>query len=950
MILQTVISLQEDASNGTVNYVDPSNPIVSQIETSAVVHASTVQQNVFSLRSLYPSLAQTPEDLYNHMSYRDYINRFASPSTDPFNFFVSFSQFMARAVRVPGTDYSMITIPRDTRVTVNKYVTYTLQYPINIKYFDTNSIEVSYDNAIESPLQSLSTNIIVSDIVTDPNSRERWIRFTVPLVQVSVDKVTGNVQPGSYYVNPITFTDQFVMARAYWKSTATNDNWQEMLTTFSPSVYDPTTPTMQFKVIDDKLYSSLPLIYQNSGLVIGSLRIDVYTSKGSEIINLSEYPITDYVINMESLDANRDTTVYTAAAIGVSTSCRSLAIMSGGKDALTFDQLKERVIYSSLGAQVLPITNINIEAAAENAGFELVPDVDVVTNRIFLATRSLPSPSDSRLVTSANIGIATYLTTDPSAVDHPWVKVHGKRTTFLSKNLYQSTNGILRLLSYNEVQDLKTLPVVTKLSTVNNNNYLYSPFYYVIDTASLELVVRPYHLDQPVASDLNFRSQNATIQLVVNTSEYNLRKVDTGYKLRIQTNSGNLYKNMPDAEVACQLSYRLANSTRYAYWNGTLIGRTSTNERIYEFDIQTTYDINEDNQLIVINGKIDATSETPIEVDLSGQFNIFHTTSSITSLYVPSEMDDMIGKFMLPVPSVAITRETVNLEFGKYLDALWSRARTLPDSDVYMRYNQDIPAIAETDIYAEPPFIIEDGQIVYQYIAKQGEPILDENGSPVILHYKGDIVKVNGEPVIEKQEIGSREFDILMVDGRHYFVDDSAYVAYNLEFVTTLVDWITDDIPALQAKTLEKTKIFFYPKNQLAKATLIVADYTQETIDSEQPITIDAYVTNSLLNDTERRAVMNTQTIRYLSTWIAQTRVSVSDAVIGLADLYGESADSIKVYGIAQPKDIQLVIIAFDEQRLSLKRILDVQQDGTFIIREDVTINLYKADPTPLPR
>lgn len=947
-ILQTVVSLMEDANAGTVSYVDPSNPVITQIETSAVIHTSSVQQHIAALRGLYPNLAQTPEDLYNHMSYRDYLNRFASPSTDPFYFFVSLNQFINKAVAVPDTNYSMITIPRDTTITVNKYVTFTLQYPINIKYFDTNSIEVSYNNSIESPLQDLTTNIIVSDVLVDPNSRERWIRFTLPAPQVSVNKVTGNVQPGAYYVNTIDFTDQYCMTRAWYRSGDTAE-WKEMLTTYSPTVYDPDTPTVQLKVIGQTLNVSLPLIYQSTNSVIGELRFDVYTTKGSEIINLGDYPMEQFILNMESLDPNRDLDVYTAAALRVSTSCRSTSIMSGGKDALSFAALKERVINSSIGPQNTPITNIDIQSAAENMGFSLVPNIDVVTNRIFLATRSLPTPTNTRLVTSANIGISTYVTDDPSEIVHPWVKVHGKRTTFLSKNLYQSNNGSLTLLSADAVEALKLLPPDSKLTTVNNNSYLYTPFYYVLDTNSLELMVRPYHLDQPVASDLNFKDQNTTLQLVVNTSGYNLQKIDNGYKLTISTNSGNFYKQLPDNEIYAQLAVKLKNSTRYAYWLGTQIDKTETGERIFEFTILTEYDINEDNQIIFTNGKIDASSQTPIEVDLSSPFEIFHITTSLTGLYKPSDMDDLIGRFMISAPCAAITREFVTMEFGKYLGSLWSRGRTLPDSDIYQRYNQDVYRIAQEDIFNEPPFTIdENGELVWNILYKKGDTELDNQGNPIIEHYKGDIVKFNGEPVIDKTLVGSREFDMLMVDGRHYFVDDAAYLAYNREFVTTIVDWVTEDLPSLQARTLEKTKIFFYPKNQLTRTTLVVDDYVEQTIPSEQSITIDAYVVDGILTDPERSSALSTQTIKYLANWISNPRVAISDAVVALQDIYGDSADAIKVYGIGGSKDIQLVVIAFEEQRLTLKRILDVQMDGTFIIREDVTINLLKANPIPL--
>lgn len=946
-ILQTVISLQEDASNGKVRYVDPGNPIVAQIETSAVIHMASVQQAVQGLRNLYSNLAQTPEQLYNHMSYRDYVNRFASPSTDPFICFVPLSKFNEAAVRVPGAGYRLATIPRDTKVTVNEHSVFTLQFPVNIKAFDTGGVEVSYDNSVESPLQNLTTNIIVSTVVTDPSSREMFLRFTVPLVQVAINKVTGTVQPGAYYTNRIKFTDQYCMARAWYRSNSTM-GWKEMLTTHSPMAYDPDEPTMQLKVIEDELITSLPLIYQSTGEVIGEIRVDVYTTKGSEIFDMTRFNVDQFNIDMTPLDPNRDTSVYTAAAVSMQMTCRSLAISSGGKDALTFEQLKERVTNSSLGSQVVPITNVNIKAAVENAGFELVPNVDVLTNRIFLATRSLPAPTNPELVTSANIGISTYVTDDVSLSGHPWVRKHGGRTTFLSRNLYQGSNGLLRLLSVKEVEDIQALPSTGKVSKVNSGNYLYTPFYYVLDTSERELVVRPYHLDQPVASNLDFKDQNASLQLVVNTDDYHLRKYESGYKLRITTNSGFQYKALEDNEVQAQVAVRLLGATRRAYWPGVLVGKTAGNERIWEFDIQTDYDIDSNHNLYLTNGQVTATSAEAVAVELSSGFDIFHTTTSLTGLYRPSEMDQIYGKFLISGASACITHESLELGFGDFLSGLWSRGRSLPEYQVFERYNQDVPAIAEKNVFADPPFQILDGKVIYNYIYKKGDPILDNEGNPTIAHYAGDVVYKDGKPLVSRSVIGSCEFDLLTVDGRHYFVDDETYLQYNAEFVATIVDWVLDDIPVIQAKVLEKTKVYFYPKNQLANTAIVIDDYTEDRIPSEQQIYIDLYADLGILRDTQRQKTIRINTIRYLDKWVSGKKIAVSDAINALTDLYGDTVDAIKMSGLGPNNDIQLANIVRDEERLTLKRVLDVQQDGTYIIREDVTINLKKADPIPL--
>jgi hypothetical protein len=944
-ILQVALDRVTSALDGEVEFVDPSNPAISLLETSAVIGSNSVNQGVALIRRLYPIQAQTPEDLYAHMSYRDYINRFATPSIDPFIFFVSLSQFMNFAVRPEGANYVMITIPRNTEISVNEYVSFTLQYPIDIKYFDTQSLEISFDSSTVSPLQSLTTNIINYTLMTEPSSNERWIRFEIDVPQVDIKKVTTNTQRGRYMVMDIDFSDQYVMTRAYYRNSNTS-NWVEMKTTHSPDVIDPTAPTVQLKVINNTLTASLPIVYQTTGQVNGEVRFDVYTSKGAEIINLSDYPAERYKVDMTPLDPAIDSSVYVAAAVNVNVRTYSTAIMSGGKNALTFQQLKDRVINSSLGQQEIPITNVNATAFAENQGFELIPNVDVVTNRIFLASRSLPKPSDSRLVTPANIGISTFITDDPVTVNHPWVRVHNDRVTFLSRNLYQMKNGQLQLLPVSAVDSLLRMEPSQKLSAVNSGNYMYSPFYYVLNTASEELQTRAYHLDQPKASDLSFVAQNPTIQLVVNTGTYSITKTYEGYNIQIQTKSGSLYKQLQDNEVYAQLAVVLPNATRRAYWKGELIGRTEDGERIFQFNLKTDYDIDTDNLIQFINARINNDLDSQALVNLTARFDIFHITTSLTQLYRPSKIDQIIAKFLVPGLCGGITHETVKFEFGKALDGLWTRSRTLPDTEIFERYAIDVPLVYETDVYGSPPFTVEpDGSLKYNVLFKAGEVQRDENGDIIYLHRKGDVVRVNGEPVSQGVLSAQREFDILLVDGKNYFVTDQAYLAYNKEFVSTIVDWTTQDIPELNKKALDNTKIFFYPKNRLSRAKILIADYTEMSISAEQPLTIDLYVPDSVDRDDAQKASLRNKIISYLDQWISQQQLAVSEAQTAITDLFPDSIEAIKIDGLGPNQDMSYVLIAADKDRLSLKRILDVQQDGLFIIREDVTINFYKASP-----
>jgi len=80
------IGVLRDVLDGKVELVDPTNPLVFLLETSAINTAAGIIDNETSTRKLYPRLAQTEEDVYRHMSDKDYIDIFASAASTNFIF------------------------------------------------------------------------------------------------------------------------------------------------------------------------------------------------------------------------------------------------------------------------------------------------------------------------------------------------------------------------------------------------------------------------------------------------------------------------------------------------------------------------------------------------------------------------------------------------------------------------------------------------------------------------------------------------------------------------------------------------------------------------------------------------------------------------------------------------------------------------------------------------
>lgn len=948
LAIQTSMDLVSEVLGGTAEFVDASNPTVAVWSAAAALHSAAILENLAGLRSLYANLAVTPEEAYHHMDYKAYLNRFGSPGTADITFNINFQQFQQFMVRVPDSDYSMIVIPRDSLLTVDGTLFFTLQYPIEIKFYDSQALQVSYDTSIPSPLQSLSTNIIDYALMVDPSSRGSWIRFTVPMMQMNREMSSDNIQAGRYLVKDIEFSKQYYFARAFYRDGSQGDRWIEMETTHSPKTYDPRTPTVKLKVIDQILNVSLPLIYQNSMGLTGEFRVDVYTTEGDLHVRMENIETDKYVLDMTALDVLRDSTPYTAAAGRVSMQMWCRGELTGGKNGITFPELIQRIKDNSLGEVSVPITDKQIGTASENRGFDLVPYVDVTTNRLFKATRRLPLPSDTRLMTSANVGVATYITENPTTLAHPWILTHGDRTTFLSKNLYRSVDGKISVLTKAEVDSISAMTSSAKINQLNRNKYLYSPFYYVVDKSGLELDLRPYHLDQPEAMNLNFVQQNQTLQLPVNTSNYFLRKTERGYELTIQTKSGSFYKQLGDSEVNAQLGIRLSESSRFGYWNGVQTGKTEDGERIFTFYLDTNYDIDERHQLCLTNGVIESPLPTPVWVGLQADLHIFHTTTSIPAgTYRPDSTQDMIGVDFLPSPSAAITHEIITAKFGNFLQRLWRRARPYPDIAVYKKYTIDVPMVFEKDVYDVDPatgssITIKDGKIEYNQLFKAGEEVKDEHGNVILAHKAGDNVMQDGNLIVDSNQVGTLELDMFFVDGRHYFVTDEVFLEYNREFISIVNNWVLRDMQILNQKTFEKTEVLFYPNNQLSSIMVLSGEGKKYLLPSEQSLTVDIYVSDALYRDTDQRERIEEKTIRYVDKWISEKTVAVSVAIKGLSALYGDVASGVALRGLGGDANLQILETQKDEDRFCLKRNLQVQQDGSFIIREAVTVNFYR--------
>lgn len=948
LMQRATLDYLSELTNGEVNIVDPTNPFVFLLEASAINTSLAISESVVNLRKQYPSLAQTEEDLYLHMSDIDFVNRFATPATTQFTIVIQVNNLLSKLHYDVNEKVHKATMPRDSEFSVDGIV-FTLQYPIDIRKFDNGVLQISYNTEIASPLQTLTSNIIDYTIRTDNDSVD-WIFFNIDVSQFNISTTYFNIQLSSVFSQTIICTDRYYYCRVYYKNSPTDNTWLELKTTHTDQVFDPFKPTAVIKTYTGFVNITIPTIYLTSGLVIGDIRVDLYTTRGSLTVNLANYKLSSFSTNLKAIDEIRDISDFTNVMSDTNFYTFSNKFVSGGTNGIDFNTLRERVIFNSIGDRQLPITNNQLQAKVNNTGFDLIKNVDVVTNRIFLASRKLSKPINNKLITAAGIGISTVILNIETIKNSRFVSFNNSRLTILSNTLMINNNGMIRLLSDIEVTNLYALSKQSLIDTINNNNYIYTPFYYVLDSTRSEFSIKAYSLDYPTASNLSFVSQNQSLQLPVNTGSYTVVKTPNGYRLTIITKSGNFYKLLADSQVSAQLSYKPSGETSLVYINGSLSGTTNLNERIYTFDLITNYDINSKDQISILNSRLVLNDTLTTPIDLTTTFNIVYITNSITTGYTPDITNNYVNRALIGDNFVGITHESVILNLGTPLDNLWSRSRSFASGLNYATYPDDIPLVYHEDVYSIDPitnsiFSIENNEVVYNILHHKGDPVLDDHGNPRYLHHKGDIIVDNeGQPTISTSLYSSREVDLLFVDAKYLFASSDIFKAYRSEIVSTLVTWITKDISNIQKLLLEKTYLYYYPKTTLGTVKVYPDSVTEHTIDAEQSLVVNLYVNNSIYTNNDVRNDLVVNTIKVIEEFISGAIVNIAEIIIALNNQYNTNVLSLSVSNLGGSNNFTVITTSSDYNRLSLKKKLELQSDGSIIVVEDITVNFFRVE------
>lgn len=938
---------------GDYDIVDPTNPFVFLIEASSMNATAAMVRNETNLRRQYPSMAVTDQEIYLHMSDRDYLDRFAEPSYTTISLILGYDEVQQRAVAYGSGGNRRLMIPRNSEFTVADHV-FTMLNPIEIRVMSHGGLQIVYNTDSPSPLEPLESNQLNWTAFRVQGESQDFLKIDIPIKQLRIATNYGKLNLATGFTQVYNFTDQFHYARVYYARA--DGSWKEMRTTHTDQVYDPLTPTAVLKLLTNKLQVTIPQVYLTTELINSDLRIDIYTTEGPLELNLSDYPATRFSARWLDLDGDQYSAYFAPLSVFTTYSIFSSDTVTGGRNALTFAELRLRMLDNALGDFKQPISEAQLSVSLQDLGYTVVKDVDNVTDRTYLATRSVPVPTGSDAISGIGCAIRSLLASMDTLAGYSTVADNGTRITVLPETLYLETSGVLEVVDQAVIDAINALDTENKTRLVSSRKYLYSPFHYVLDRSSDVFDLRAYYLGRPTINFKNFVDENPTTGISVSIGDYDVTRTASGYHLTIACRSSDAWKDLSDPSALIQVSFIPKGEVDRAYLNMTLTGVNASGERIYECDLTTNYDIDSSDSLTLTNFQM---YENPADTHSTSLTQTFEFTFIAGNLNLPSfqasYLDSQMGIHILPAGSKAISRETISIELGRAVQALWTESRSIPSEEDYQRYQADVPATWPTTVYATDPqtgtikitYDPQTQQVGYTILHRAGDPMTDAFGNALYAHRKGEVVTDgDGDVVVVNSRKLNHQLDLFLMDGTYWFANDPTVIKYRDDTAWSIVEWVTEDIPSFTQALLEQTRLLFYPQSTLGPVNALVVDNKNQVISSEQSLSVVFYLTGEAFRDVALKTALEATARSVISKAFASAQVTISGIVTEILAKVGSDAITVTVSGLGGDAELAALTLVDETARLSVKKKLSALSNGQLTVIEDIQVAFLNHDGT----
>lgn len=926
-ILNVSLNRLQDMLDGKVEIVDPGNPFIYLLETSCMNTAFAIQEYTLLTRKLYPRLANTEEDLYLHMSDVDYLGRFSEPSKANVMFNILFNDFKSKATYDAVQKEYVLKLPRHLKLSVDKYI-FTLPSALILRLTEDGVIDVKFENQDFNTIFPVETNYVNFDLFKI-NQEETYLTFELRLPEVDVESVEIPVEKSKLFKNTLTFNParKFYFFRAFYFQ---DGQWKEMIVTHTDQVYDIYTPTCVIKVLQESqsVEYYIPPVYVNTNKIGTKVKFLIYTTNGAINVNFNDYKISDFSAEYNPIFPEVELDAYTQPLQLVTKVIYIKDEVVGGKNEMSFLDLKKSVIDNSIGDRKLPITNKQIEHNSAQNNFRLIKDVDVVTNRVFLLECPIPNAPTRYPITKFNLDILEYKTTvsDLRTNKNTIVQYSDTVTIIPEGTVFKLTDEGLVLLDQVEHTQLVSLSGIDLTTEVNDNTYVSTFYHYVLDTGNNTTQLRPYDLTNPVIKQVNFKEFNATARVGINTTSTNIAKTANGFTLDILSNVKKYVGTISEANVTPYIVYKDNNDSKF-YLEGRLYTTINGNP-VYRFEMDSQYYVDKDEKIHVGNFRDNNNTPAVIAIGLSTVLEVIYVSNVVPINYVATDMDSYLYNSYLAVDRAVVTLEEMTVKFGDHLQALYSQVHTSTGVNEYQKHEEDVPLRYKQVVYNS------DNEVIHM----PGDIVYGEQDNVIYEFVKGDLVyDENGQPIPVGEMEVDRYLNLLFLDYRAKLASKTILKDYRNYLRSYLTENIVENAKTVNDQLLENTEAYVVVPKNIGRVKVKTGG-RERYISSMQKFRVNVYVNERIYNDTNARdSIVYTITDELDKYFYERVLLSKTELLNVLYEKVREFVNSVSLEGFTELNEEYMQVMN-ENARVGLNKVLVAEPDG-YNLKDDISVS-----------
>lgn len=948
LLQRVVMETIESANDGDVVLNDPTNPFTMLLEAATTLSSNSILEAKSIIRKKYPSLALAADELYHHIT-DDHLKSITSqPAECNMKFFISVLDLRLQGNRPKNGGYSEIILPIGTKVTVIN-TTMTLVNDIRIRLYDNGNTFVEQDNN-DNPIAYSDVGLIESTTWTSNNGTP-FITFTVKMKQLTKKSYNYSIVSSQGFSKVLPITDKFHNAIVSYKNSNTNGSYVYINKSFNDDYIDPLSLTCFVSLYDTQVLFRIPDMYVTSGLLSGNLNIDIYETRGKVYEPFYRYKIEeDFNVTLGDTGSSASA----AAAKNVLIWAHSEDILQGGSNGLTTYELRDEVIEAVVGDMEIPVTEKQINKLASEYGYSLVKSLDVLTERLYIAMKPLPTFNSELLYSRMECLFSNFhFKLDELQKSYEngskFIMPVGNQMILKSKSLFEySSDGFVLIYDYEEYKSLEKLSKEKLIEELKDRQLYFNPFYYVINNSTDLVTCDVLDLDNPEVISRKIVGKNTYHSHRANTTKNGIWKTDYGYRFAFQVAGDDNYNSLDAETKKFQVRVKLTTSETYAYW----LAKKDTINDLWYIDIYTDLEY-EDGTIrlkrpTTSSGSLDkencVSSITDyIYINLETDFDIYicstsNTLADDTTNYLKTEL----WTFNPTEKWFVLTKETFNIKIGEKLDYIYNK--------IWSSYENLIPKYEEDKekVYAEDQYELTKGglrlwydpdnkKLNFKKTHSKGDVVTDPTTGEVQYEYKKGM-NITNEELVKDYNIAhsTRTMSLLLFEYPFLKATNSVYQEYLSQMTKTLNQYITDELETINDRLLEKTQVVFKSSKSIMNVVVTINNSKYYTNFYVKP-KITIYTTAKSTYTTEDLDGFRVTLGNILNLHFNNLTIRLEDIRSEMKTALGTDVASVKIENIEET-NAEVITINSELNKFVLRKKLDFDTNKELIVKYDIDI------------